>query len=764
MSDRTHQSYPHPALIKSVSTTEEPSFFTFSVSPSQQQVTASTLGSIPSTQRQWSLPPPMAAHPSTPETPKPSLFKMPITPPQAPQGHQSSLIQPSLFKMPITPPQGPQGQQTPQGPQTPKGPQTPQTPQTHQSSLIQPSMFKMPITPERKLSLSDFNPVKSPITPKTPFFLSLINPQVVPKAIRVKLYPQQLPNVKNLLKILSKSYYACDESIMGAGKTHMTSSVIQTLKPKHVIIICTAGALVNTWKSVSSMYGLPVKAIMSYESFSSKRLGVLPHGLLFGQEVEDSFSYAPTELMVQYLNEGTFFVCDETMKIKNSGTNNHKAVSAVVKFICTRYGKLSNCLSRIIFLSASPFDKDIQKIGFMKMVNIIKSRNLYHFNHGVFSAIGADEVLSCCRKIDPETTNTIMLENPFYDKRSTVNTCAMLFDKVITMAYSTAAPGSVAKDVKFDCKNGYYNLSKTRAFGLETSISILNRAIPRKRNGDVASSDIDWGGVQKALVLLEYQKIDIFARIAERDLENNPNCKVVIMVNYLASIAILRILLNKYNPLLLSGSVSAPRRTERISLFQEHNLNHRVLICNLQVGCAGIDLDDTHGGFPRKMLLSPGYKAMSIHQATHRVYRATTKSDASIRFIFGKCGRQETSILNALSNAGSKMCSSVPHQVKLGTNKIKFPGDYDQEDEVNMESTEKIIHHDYHVNELELRSIEEITAELNSDDRSIIGPIKIRKSKEELNDMSSKPIDMSTIAIISKPQKTFFIFDTPPSR
>ena len=133
-----------------------------------------------------------------------------------------------------------------------------------------------------------------------------------------------------------------------------------------------------------------------------------------------------------------------------------------------------------------------------------------------------------------------------------------------------------------------------------------------------------------------------------------------------------------FNPLILDGSVPKSKRSLIIDEYQAHNLNKRLIICNLAVGALGIDLDDTtpNGIIPRYAFVSPSYYAMLLHQVTRRFYRANTTSQPHIRFVYGKCGIEETSILNSLSKKKDVMKQTLINQVNAG---IKFPGEYTKE-------------------------------------------------------------------------------------
>lgn len=540
---------------------------------------------------------------------------------------------------------------------------------------------------------------------KTGFDVSAA-PPLDPEQFKVKLFPSQKDNVARHLEILKSSYFTSDESIMGAGKTYMTAAVIQEIKPQHVIVITPAGNIADTWKKISVEFRLPTVAVMSYEKLASRKRGLASHGLLIREQDDNGKTYfTPTQYLVDMINSGLVLVCDERSKIKNPGTDNHKAVAAIVNFICSNYGSPNRCPSRCIFLSATPFDDPKQKIGFLRMIGLIRHHFLYRNEQGFFQPLGAQELREACEAIDKEETDAVFLEHTF-SKGTVEEICAILCDRVITKHYSTAAPGLKIEGVSLDCKNEYYNISPQREVGLSNAVDSLHSSVRFRGNGEVDTANTNWSGITTALVHIEYNKVEVFVRKAIEDMAKYPTCKICIMLNYKVPVRLVANFLSAYRPLILEGSMKEEERARVRELFQEENLNYRVIVCNIVVASMGIDFDDKNGNFPRRMYISPGYRAMVLHQASHRIYRVSTKSNAIVRLVFGKCGRRETSILNALARRKAQMKSSVPHQLELGV-QILFPGEYEEIEEDDLPGEEVVSYLDYQIEGLEYNDQEE---------------------------------------------------------
>lgn len=509
---------------------------------------------------------------------------------------------------------------------------------------------------------------------------------------KVQLFDKQKPNVERGIKILRDKPFFIDTSIMGAGKTHMTSSIIQEMKPKHVIVIYGPGATAKTWKDVSSKYGLPVRQFISYESLASRTItenlltetiykrygyssfGTCKHGLLYrGTDKLNSLFYSITPLMEKYISEGLIFVCDEFAKIKNSNTANYKAVKSVISVICASMKANKASKSRAILLSACPFTAAKQKVSFMRMVGIITSTNLCRSNKNNIQLLGIREVIDFCNKINRDKTSDI-LSGVKIEKKNSADVCAALFDNIIMSSYSSAAPGMETIDVTVRCVDDYRNISPNRRKDLDYSLAYLNGLVKEGVNGHAPV--VDWKGVESALPMLEYSKVEIFHRVTREKLNKDKNSKVCIMVNYIASLCLLKEYLSDFNPLIMQGLTKMSKRGEIIEKFNQPNSEHRLIICIMSVACMGINLQDSHGGFPRTCYISPNYMVANMHQASFRFHRIGTKSDSYVHFIYGKTTSKESSILRTISRASPQMKSSVVHQVAHDVN-VRFPGEYD---------------------------------------------------------------------------------------
>ena len=104
------------------------------------------------------------------------------------------------------------------------------------------------------------------------------------------------------------------------------------------------------------------------------------------------------------------------------------------------------------------------------------------------------------------------------------------------------------------------------------------------------------------------------------------------------------------------------------------NPKKRLIIAIVKVISVSISLHDTVGNAPRIMYLSPSYEVLQMYQTTGRIVRDgdSTKSDATIRFVYLQGGELETAIFNALARK-----SVILKDTLIRSQDISFPGDYD---------------------------------------------------------------------------------------
>ena len=259
------------------------------------------------------------------------------------------------------------------------------------------------------------------------------------------------------------------------------------------------------------------------------------------------------------------------------------------------------------------------------------------------------------------------------------------FCEIIKYHISSAAVPPVVK-VNVDQKNGYYKTDeKTRKDFIQT-LRGLEVVAKYKRDTKVA----DRQQLVKTNIISKRRKTELikaptFARLALESLTSNPTCKVIIGVHYLDTLDVLKDSLKDFSPIVLQGSVKGkdPKTGEdkRSVLVREFQTNpkKRLIIAIVKVISVSISLHDTIGNAPRIMYLSPSYELLQMYQATGRIIRDgdSTKSDATIRFVYLLGGELEEEIYHALARKSVILKDSL-----IRSEDIRLPGDFERYTEI----------------------------------------------------------------------------------
>ena len=483
------------------------------------------------------------------------------------------------------------------------------------------------------------------------------------------LLPHQVAHVNRLHAIWSERCFYLDTSPMGTGKTHAAAWMIRARGFAHVIVVCPL-AVKSMWRRVLLQYGVIPTAILTYETLRSKR-GCQPvHGLLLRTDSETGHVFAPTPLFRDYVRAGLCLVVDEFQRVKNQS-----AQQQAMQALCREIAQARLGQTKIALLSGTPFDKREQILRLLQLVIVIHSARMYTF-HAADERLelnGAAEVIEYARTIDEAATAAVLNRTPF-TRFSVVAACYDLYVHVIQNAVVSCMPPPAASHL-LRCINGFYDVPEADVPALQTSIRALHCATRFDPDTEhVVLADADWYAISKALRGIELAKVGMFVRLAKHALDVNPRAKVVIALQFLDPIAAVAAALQAYAPLIVTGACALPKRDAHIGAFQAHDTTRRLLIGTLAVLELGIDLDDTHGEYPRYAFASPGYAVMRVHQFTRRFHRVHTQSDATVAFVFGKCAAIESSILNALRRKTQILSDTLSTQVLNG---MRFPGDYD---------------------------------------------------------------------------------------
>jgi hypothetical protein len=548
------------------------------------------------------------------------------------------------------------------------------------------------------------------------------------------LTPAQVEHLSRMLKILTKYSYALDLSCLGSGKTYIAAAVAQAWRFKRVVVVCPA-TVESVWNGLFSRRDLPLPdlietpTVMSYEMFrGSKPVTVagtrvtLSHGLLSASVATGArpgsvtLAYYPTDRLREICREGCLFVFDESHRAKNASAATHEAVSVVIGTVTAVGG-----WSRTLLLTGTLFDKREHAFALARLLGIAKSSEPSVFNRATRSVAltGAAEIVAFCKTVVqgiPSSSITPQYGQSYViDRKSAFTLAFELMTKIVIPDISScieAEPEKIARKKacgtvectegkSLDCQNLFVKMAPDDNAAFRDAITRLTRvlhydsrtrtinfkairnftAAPSEKEGDelvfgkspeARESPVDWGTITVLLMQIESTKIQNLIALAVNKLTTEPNAKVVVVVNYVTSVASIargiKAALPSENVAVVQGSTSKISRGKTFERFQRPTSDLRVIVANMHVIALGVSLDDQSeaGEWPRYAYASPSYYAVNQHQFVRRFYRMNTRSRATVRYVYGaQIGTDdericESHLISALSRKASVIKSTLP--------------------------------------------------------------------------------------------------------
>jgi len=522
----------------------------------------------------------------------------------------------------------------------------------------------------------------------------------------IQLYPYQIDHVNKLCGFLDKYHYAVDLSPLGTGKTYTAAKVYRDKGLAHIVTI-SPPSVKTKWLEVNEAYRLDCDNNLTYGEVTGKRFINPKSGYLLRNDYRvpvlqengttrmiDKYNYTVTDAFKTIVNEGLLLVLDEFQHLKNECAQT-EACEMLIQTIYDDFKRGGK--SRVILLSGSPIDKQNQVVRLFKTLGIMRHDKIV----SGYQYAGINEIEDYINQTFRDTStgnryvelnrasyissrldrnnNTLLLQSAY---RSEVY-AYRLFINVIKPNVSSTMDIRHMQNTGISLRkyNGQFHLNnEANEQRVNQALEDLNkitdlrvRLRQQQRNADDPNAGSMMAAVVRALTVIETSKIDTFYRLAKKDLDFDPNKKIVIGVNYSATLKDLVALLAEYNPLIIDGSKSIKARRAILDKFQAPTSEYRLLIGNISVISTGIDLDDKHGEFPRTCYVSPNYNTIHIYQLGHRFMRGLdTKSDADIFMVYS-ANRYERRVMESLMSKGQVMKSITREQAEAG---IVFPCDY----------------------------------------------------------------------------------------
>lgn len=499
------------------------------------------------------------------------------------------------------------------------------------------------------------------LTPRLAYFYCL----------SMELLAHQVEHVRKVHSILDSYRFALDTSKMGLGKTYVACKIAAD-RGLRLCVVCPV-TLISKWQRVAQEWGLLVVTI-SYARLRGKGSEGAVGGPVGSEWLYRSGrQFLARETFLDMVRDGCLLVGDEAQGLKNS-SDQACAFSALCQPI---KAAPAGSGSRILLLSATPFDKQGHVMNLLQIALVSASRDMYHyfkdsFGAGALLLTGAHEVVTACRRHDSVATDRIMRTMPRSTAAHIPRLLYTLFIDILAPHVSTYMVTPTAEALPPPAvRSAFYHISGALLEQYMSGVSQLHKSVDLLEEG---GDPPDWRGITYGLQTIELAKCDAVARHAARVLSEHPAAKVIIGLNYHASISTVVAALRGAHPVLvLTGQVKQEARAPLLDRFQASNTEHRLLVCNMAVMEVGIDLDDKDGGFPRTCLYSPHYRATGLHQAIGRVHRTDTRSSATVHIVYGPRECAESSVLAALTRKTRILKETLPGQVADGT---VFPGDY----------------------------------------------------------------------------------------
>jgi len=535
----------------------------------------------------------------------------------------------------------------------------------------------------------------------------------------IQLYEYQTEHVERLESFLKTYHFGIDLSPLGTGKTYTAAKIFQNLKFQNIISV-SPPSVKTKWLEVNDEYSLNCNDNLTYGEITGKRFINPKCGYLIRNDFKvpvlqedgttrmiDKYNYVVTKKFKDLVNNGLLLVLDEFQYLKNESAQT-EACEMMIKCIYDNFragGK-----SRVLLLSGSPIDKENQAVRLFKTLGIMRHDKIV----SGFQYAGINEIEDYINENFKDYPKNIPTRNSFiyYYRASYISSrldsngnqqllqvasrCILyayrLFINVIKPYVSSTMNLTQIQNTGITLHkfNGYFRLNdEANQVRIDQAVNELSRVSdlrlqirnqPRNntQNQNQNQNGSIMAGIVRALTIIETSKINTFHRLAVKNLEFDPNKKVVIGVNYSATITDLAALLATYNPLIIDGSKSVKSRRGILAKFQAPTSEYRVLIGNIAVISTGIDLDDKHGEYPRVCYVSPNYNTIHIYQLGHRFLRGMdTKTDTEIFMVYSN-NRFERRIMESLMAKGQIMKSVGREQSEAG---IAFPCDYEAYEE-----------------------------------------------------------------------------------
>lgn len=447
------------------------------------------------------------------------------------------------------------------------------------------------------------------------------------------LLPYQKPHFKQLKECLYKYQRSFDTSETGLGKTYVSCMLYQEMarnNPDCKLIVFGPSIVKEAWVKATKFLGITDWEFHVYTEFrrNQKPYLILPPGL-----PDKIWNYIPSYEWLQTVHKGCFLILDEAHHLKNKSNQTQFMIKLTQSL-------LKKPKSYLHMLSATPMDKSEHAPQISQLLGMLPEnyRDLAESDKGQFQ--------KSFKEVFGRHGHQMPNHSSIYDWLSKV---------IKPIIYHFMPPQPKNSNV---C-NWFVDVGDDLE-AIQSGVNSLREAIEQQMPA---------GHLTSIMRNIECGKARTFVTKAREQLDRDPNCKVILLLNFLEPIHFIEQELKAYNPTVIAGKVSVTKRHQIVKNFQQPNNKHRLIIGNLSILANGVDLDDIDGKFTRHLFISPSYFLINLHQAKGRVDRAKTKSIAQVKYIYAKGVGRETALLDILARKSHTLKDFLDYQLAL-------PGDH----------------------------------------------------------------------------------------
>lgn len=434
--------------------------------------------------------------------------------------------------------------------------------------------------------------------------------------------PHQEKYIKDAIEKFKTNFAIFSTAPTGSGKTHAAGIISRELG-KPLFVVAPSG-LYGTWDKLRVKCNLENMIFISYDSLAGKSF-VCKHDYL----IKVDGGYLPTKELEEIIAKGYLFVFDEVDEAKNPDSQRLLACHAITKAIVKK-----DVGSRIMLLSATMIDKKKFSVSILKLLGIIIKDELVKeialTRTYLWKGLGYEDVYKYCVAVDPESVRKI---HPVRLTSKNIN--EVLYELLCTVVKPRLQifMPRASIDAKFYPSIEYHTLPPDQLTDFKDSIKNFRAHVL----AETSKSYVDFRGIiMYHLHVIETKLLPLICNLLYNKLTVFPNRKYIVYVWFDTSVDYLMRTFSNFNPLQCDGKSTFDVRENNIKLFQQHDLYRRLIIAKPTSFAKGINLDDTHGDYPREIICVPNYDFNRIHQAAGRTYRTTTKSDSYFSLIFIK--------------------------------------------------------------------------------------------------------------------------------